>query len=384
MIASQHIGKSFMGALGYNLRKLNHKDPEKRAELLATNFDCSNLEEIKREVDLMRELRPNLNRYVYHTSLNFAPGEEALLDNRQLIAIAQEYLERNGFNNNQYFIFRHYDAEHPHLHVLANRIRFDGSVVPDSHNYKRSEEIVRKLEERYHLTTVAPSRGNKIRAAKKNEIEMALRTGRPSGKMLLQEKLKLLLNQKGLTIQQLILKGEAQGIHFLFNQASTGRISGITYFHEGFKITGKILGNRFKWSELIKQVNYEQVRDGEAVSQANSRTRATYGNSERSNLKQDNDRRKNRNRNDELYPGGSAGVNADPGKQGNDRQNGSEIQRDNSAQQKTSESYDRSYDAYAGDEYDHNYDVAFPQISDDADDEAVYGKERRKYRGLER
>jgi hypothetical protein len=384
MIASQHIGKSFMGALGYNLRKLNHKDPEKRAELLATNFDCNNLEEVKREVDLMRELRPNLNRYVYHTSLNFAPGEEALLDNRQLIAIAQEYLERNGFNNNQYFIFRHYDAEHPHLHVLANRIRFDGSVVPDSHNYKRSEEIVRKLEERYHLTIVAPSKENKIRAAKKNEIEMALRTGRPSGKMLLQEKLKLLLNRKGLTIQQLILKGEAQGIHFLFNQASTGRISGITYFHEGFKITGKVLGNRFKWSELIKQVDYEQVRDGEAVSQANSRTRATYGNSERSNLKQDNDRRKNRNRNDELYPGGSAGVKADSGKQGNDRQNGSEIQRDNSAQQKTSESYDRSYDAYAGDEYDRNYDVAFPQIGDDADDEAVYGKERRKYRGLER
>jgi hypothetical protein len=173
MIASQKIGKSFMGALNYNLRKVNHPDASKRAKLLDTNFDCTTLSEVKKEVDLLRELRPNLSRYVYHTSLNFAMEDMVVLSNEKLLAIAHDYLEANGFDNNQYFIFRHFDAGHPHLHLLVNRIRFDGSVVSDSNNYKKSEDILRELESRYKLTTVAPSKEVKQRAAKKDEIEMA-------------------------------------------------------------------------------------------------------------------------------------------------------------------------------------------------------------------
>jgi len=158
MIAIQKIGKSFIGALNYNLQKMNHPDINRRAKLLDTNFDCDTLEQVKKEVELLRELRPNLNRYVYHTSLNFAVEDEAFLSNEKVLAIAHDYLEENGFNNNQYLIFRHYDAGHPHVHLLVNRIRFDGSVVSDSNNYQRSEAILRKLEQRYNLTTIAPSK----------------------------------------------------------------------------------------------------------------------------------------------------------------------------------------------------------------------------------
>jgi hypothetical protein len=292
MIASQKIGKSFMGALNYNLKKLNHPDKNQRAELLDTNFTSLTVAQIKREVELLRELRPNLNRYVYHTSLNFSKIEHKSLSNEKLLAIAHDYLNASGFTNNQYFIFRHYDADHPHIHLLVNRICFNGSVVSDGNNYKRSEAILRKLEYQYNLISVEPSNHRTIeqsnhvsvdqsnaisveqynaisveqyndvsieqhngisveqdndisveqynhislRAPTKDELEMVIRTGKPSEKMLLQELMKKLLNQKNLSIQDLIMKGEQAGIHFLFNQASTGRISGITYFHNDFKI----------------------------------------------------------------------------------------------------------------------------------------------------
>jgi hypothetical protein len=333
MIASQKIGKSFMGALNYNLKKLNHPDKNQRAELLDTNFTSLAVAQIKREVELLRELRPNLNRYVYHTSLNFSKLEDKSLSNEKLLAIAHDYLHASGYTNNQYFIFRHYDADHPHIHLLVNRIGFDGNVVSDSNNYKRSEAILRKLEYQYNLISVEPSnhrtmeqsnhvsvdQSNAIsveqyndisveqyndisieqdndvsikqyngvsveqynyisqRAPTKDELEMVIRTGKPSGKMLLQELMKKLLSQKNLSIQDLIKKGEQAGIHFLFNQASTGRISGITYFHNDFKIKGQALGNQFKWAELLKKVNYEQVRDSEAINEANHRTKAKYG-----------------------------------------------------------------------------------------------------------
>jgi len=131
MIASQKIGKSFMGALGYNLKKMEHSNPRRRAELLETNFNSLSKPEIRSEVELVRQLRPGLNRYVYHTSLNFSAEESHYLNNEKLLAIATDYLNAMGFDDNQYFIFRHYDADHPHLHLLVNRIKFDGSVVSD-------------------------------------------------------------------------------------------------------------------------------------------------------------------------------------------------------------------------------------------------------------
>lgn len=268
-----------MAALNYNFRKLYHDDPSQRAELLDTNFTSLEREHIKREVDVLRSLRPDLSRYAYHTSLNFPKEDSSKLDNDKLLAIAQEYLNAMEYTNNQYLIFRHHDANHPHIHLLVNRIGFDGGVVSDSNNYKRSEAVVRSIEERYGLTRVTDSKQTQRRAPKKNEVEKAGRTGKPSDKMLLQHLLKALLHNNGkgrISLPELIAKGEQLGISFLFNQASTGRITGVTYFHEDFRITGKVLGNQFKWGELSKQIDYEQNRDEQAVSTANGRTKEKY------------------------------------------------------------------------------------------------------------
>ena len=152
MIAKQAIGKSFMGAYEYNYKKLHEKDTTKRAELLSTNFSSTEREIVKKELDLMKILNPRLTRNTYHTSLNF--GKEEILSNEKMQAIAEEYLNKMGFDNNAYFIFRHHDTEHPHCHILALRNRFDGKVVSDSNNFKRSEKLIRDLEKKYGLQEV--------------------------------------------------------------------------------------------------------------------------------------------------------------------------------------------------------------------------------------
>lgn len=275
MIAVQKIGKSFGGALNYNLKKLNHPNAQMRAELLDSNFSTLDAKLIGREVEMVRSLKPNLGRYVYHTSLNFS--NEDFLDNSQMLEIAKKYLAESGYTNNQYLIFRHYDAEHPHIHLLVNRITFEGEVVSDSNNYKRSEAILRKLEAKYNLVTVEPSNKAAARAVTKSEIEMTERTGKPSDKLLLQELMNRLLSKKGMDINEFIQKGGQAGIHFLFNQATTGRVTGITYFYNGLKIKGQALGGRYKWAELIKTITYEQGKHGKGISQANDRTTAKFG-----------------------------------------------------------------------------------------------------------
>jgi hypothetical protein len=100
MIALQKIGKSFMGALKYNWNKLTYPDPNIRAVLLSTNFTSLDLGFIRKEVDLIKSLRPSLGRYVYHTSLSFS--KEDVLDNKTMLAIAEDYLMLSGYFNNQY------------------------------------------------------------------------------------------------------------------------------------------------------------------------------------------------------------------------------------------------------------------------------------------
>jgi hypothetical protein len=279
MIAKQSIGKSFIGALNYNIKKLHHQDTKQRAEILSTNF--TNMGSILKELAMMRALNPKLKRNTWHTSLNFAIGEK--ISNQKMQSIAEEYMTRMGFDNNLYIIFRHHDSNHPHCHILALRNRFDGTVVSDSNNYRRSEKIIRELEKKYQLQQAKSSKQSKLKAPNRDELEMIQRTGKPSKKLLLQYQVQEVLKQST-TMNEFINNLERQNINVLFNQASTGRVSGITYLIPGFKIRGQALGNQFKFGSITKQIYYEQSRDGQAISQANNRTRAKFGNAKKAGL----------------------------------------------------------------------------------------------------
>lgn len=273
MIAKQAIGKSFGGALNYNLKKVYSSDIKNKAELLATNFLSLDHSEIKKELEIMKALNPNLKRNTYHTSLNFSVDEK--ISNTKMEAIAKEYMEKMGFDNNPYFIFRHNDAEHPHCHILALRNRFNGTVVSDSNNYAKSEVIVRELENKYGLTKVNASKLSFNKSPNKDELEMIHRTGRVSDKMLMQEKVANALSSSK-NIKEFINQLEKSGINPLFNQASTGLVSGITFISQKFKARGQALGNQFKWGNISNKINYEQTRDSKEISQANNRTRENY------------------------------------------------------------------------------------------------------------
>lgn len=267
MTADQVKGKGFRGALRYNLEKVE-KDV---AEILDSNFSAVTEKYIMKEVAMIKALRPNLQKYFYHTSLNFPPQEN--LSNDLMLAIAKDYLDRNGFTQHQFIIFRHRDADHPHLHILVNRIGFDGKVLSDSQDFARSEKVIRQLEIKYNLTKVQSSNQSLERAMTKNELEMMKRTDEISTKMKLQALIKNALNQH-LSTAEFIKLLEARGVNILFNQAKTGFVSGISYGYEGMIFKGAALGNAYKWSSVKSVINYEQERDHTTVCEANIRTKS--------------------------------------------------------------------------------------------------------------
>ncbi|QQL51207.1 relaxase/mobilization nuclease domain-containing protein [Mucilaginibacter ginkgonis] len=268
MTGDQVKGKGFRSALRYNLQKVDRDV----AKILDSTFTSGNEHSIMAEVALVRVMRPNLQKYFYHTSINFPPSED--LNDEQMNNIANEYLNKMGFVQNQHVIFRHFDAEHPHLHILVNRIGYDGTVVSDSKDYQRSEQVLRSLEKQFGLTEVISSKQSKESAMTKDEWEMMKRTSLPSVKIQLQEIVKEALNQNINSANELIRLLEAKQVNLLFNQASTGFVSGISYGYKGMQFKGAHLGNAYKWQAIKNNISYEQERDRTAIHQANVRTRA--------------------------------------------------------------------------------------------------------------
>jgi hypothetical protein len=270
MIAKAVKGKGFRGALEYDLTK-------EQGRVIDKNMAGENPRELAAEFGEIRKLRPNLGKAVLHVSLSAAPGEK--LTDEQWREIGKRYMNGMGLEQNQFVITRHTDTEHEHIHILANRIRFDGSVTSDSQDYKRQETIMRELEKDYGLQRVAPSHEAERKAPTKGEIEGGIRTGQPSARQQLQQLADAAARDCGsFTVYQERL--EAAGVELVpVVQLEGAKLSGLSYRLDGVTMKGSDLGKGYSAAGLAKRgVTYEQDRDFAAVRSSIERdTRRTFG-----------------------------------------------------------------------------------------------------------
>lgn len=257
MIAKAVKGKGFRGALEYDLTK-------EQGRVIDKNMAGEKPRELAAEFGEIRKLRPNLGKAVLHVSLSAAPGEK--LSDDQWREIGKRYMDGMGLDNNQFVMTRHVDTDHEHIHILANRIRFDGSVTSDSHDYKRQEVIMRELEKEYGLQRVPSSIEAERKAPTKGEIEQHLRTGEPSTRQRLQQFCDVAVkNSRGFSEYQERL--EAVGVELVpVVQLEGAKLSGLLYRLDGITMKGSDLGKGYSPAGLAKRgVTYEQDRDFAAV-----------------------------------------------------------------------------------------------------------------------
>lgn len=71
-----------------------------------------------------------------HLSLNPHPDDR--LSDGQLEAIGREYMEKLGYGDQPYIIFRHEDNARPHIHIVSLRIDEQGRKIRDYKEWERS------------------------------------------------------------------------------------------------------------------------------------------------------------------------------------------------------------------------------------------------------
>lgn len=258
MISIQVVGKDFFGVLMYNYKKIIAGV----GSVLDSNINMGTVIQQTKEFNLIRQLKPNLSKAVYHVSLNL-PYTDKLTD-EEFSNLARDYLEGMGFNDNQYLVYKHTDQEHAHIHIVANRVKYSGEVVSDSQDYKRSEALVRKLEVKYNLTQFIAKQESNVLS--KGEIEKCLRTGNVPERLELQNIIFEILNQNN-SLEEFIKKLKQNGVKAKLNKSSTtGYISGISFEFKGINYKGSGVHKNASWNNIKTKIrNYEQDRNHSIV-----------------------------------------------------------------------------------------------------------------------
>ena len=146
MIAKIMKGSGFKGVINYIL------DPKKGTELIdSSGVRTDSIKHIVQSFIDQTELNPRVGKVVGHISLSFSAQDSPRLSNEWMVKVAREYLDKMGIKDTQYIIGRHFDKEHPHVHIAFNRIDNNGKTISDRNDRFISEKICKELTTKYGL-----------------------------------------------------------------------------------------------------------------------------------------------------------------------------------------------------------------------------------------
>lgn len=160
MIAKIGHGTNIMGALSYNLSKVN----QEKGHVLFTQKMRESRDGTFSLGDCYKSFEPyltanrNTEKPALHISLNPDPGDK--VDDSRYIAMAQQYMNEMGYGQQPYIVFKHTDIERTHIHIVSTNVDRLGKKIPDTFEHRRSMQACRELERKYGLTTAPGAEKN--------------------------------------------------------------------------------------------------------------------------------------------------------------------------------------------------------------------------------
>ena len=256
MVAKINYGSSLYGALAYNGEKVN----EGVAKILETNkVFCSadGIHDISACIQDFMAYMPSLihtKKPIIHISLNPHPDDK--ITDEQFSAIAQEYIEKMGYGNQPFVVYKHEDIDRHHLHIVTLAVDEQGKKINDGNNFYRSKHITREIEQKYGLLpaerqrTKEAFRLQKVQPQEGNIKKQLASVIKPAAKFYHCPSFKeyrALLSTYNICVEE--VKGEMYGKSY----------NGLVYFATDDK--GKKVGNPFKASLFGKAVGYEALQN---------------------------------------------------------------------------------------------------------------------------
>ncbi len=242
---------SFAGIIGYAI------DREESRILATKGLREGSNEAMARSFEIQARLKP-IAKPVAHISLNFSAEDKGRISDEFMVQIATEYLEKMGYGNTQFMLARHLDKEHPHCHLVINRIDFDGKRISDKNEKRRNAKVCRELTEKYGLFI---SEGKK--SVKREQLRDAERA-----KYEIHDSLqKHLPNSKSWAELERKLRADGVTVEFKY-KGSTDTIEGVKFTKDNWSFSGSKVDKQFSYSKINYALDRNAYEESQRVAEA--------------------------------------------------------------------------------------------------------------------
>ena len=235
MIAKIVKGSNFRGVVNYILNR------EKDAKILVCDgLFAEDKDTIAMSFDAQSKMNPKVAKPVGHISLAFHKEDEHRLTDRAMAGIALEYLKEMGITDTQILIVRHFDKEHPHVHIAFNRIANNGWTISDRNERIRSARICKEITRKYSLYL----------ASGKERVKQHRLKEPDKTKYGLYSILKSEVSRCG-NWRQLAANLEKQGVDMQFKyKGKLDEVQGVIFTMNGYSFSGSKIDRRFSYAKI--------------------------------------------------------------------------------------------------------------------------------------
>ena len=253
MIAKIMKGSGFKGVINYIL------DPKKGTELIdSSGVRTDDISHIIQSFIDQTNLNSRVSKVVGHISLSFSTQDSLKLSNEFMTQVAREYMEKMGIKDTQYIIGRHFDKDHPHVHIAFNRIDNHGKTISDKNDRFRSEKICKELTTKYDLYFASGKekvKEHRLKEPDKTKYEIY---------QTLKAEITRCRNWKDLLAH---LKKQDIDVRFKF-KSNSQEVQGIIFEKNGYHFNGSKVDRSFSYSKIdfaLQQNNREHEQQTQGM-----------------------------------------------------------------------------------------------------------------------
>jgi hypothetical protein len=243
MIGKVITGKSFGGCIRYVVEK------QDAVVLDAAGVRMQQVNQIISDFNLQRKYNPSLGQAVGHIALSWSINDMEKLNDEVMVTIAKEYLQRMKIQDTQYLIVKHQDKEHPHIHIVYNRVNNDGKTIPDNFQKQRNAKVTKDLTLK-HGFFLSPGKDNVNRKQLKGEDRIKYQLFdaiTAAGRKV-----------KNLAELKQVLAKQGIGLHFKYRSGTT-EIQGISFSKGEHKFKGSEIDRSLSFAKLSQSIEAQQV-----------------------------------------------------------------------------------------------------------------------------
>nr|WP_070568981.1 MULTISPECIES: relaxase/mobilization nuclease domain-containing protein [Sphingobacterium] len=231
-------GRSFKGCVEYCMLK-------KGAEVLsADGIRSDTVAHAIADFNMQRKMRPSLGHAVGHIALNWSPEDAPVLTDEIMVAVAREYLAKMKISDTQVLMVRHHDTKHPHLHIVYNRVNNEGRTIDDANqrwkNVRASKALT--LKHGFHIATG------------KNNVNRQNLNGADKVKYQIHDQIMALLPKaKSMAELQKLLLKQGIGIQYKY-RSGTDEVQGISFSKGGYQFKGSEIDRNYSFGKISLQL----------------------------------------------------------------------------------------------------------------------------------